>query len=164
MRRVENKQSHYQMKQCDRDRQKHLRYLLNMTRFPEAYKEALEKEVDSKTHTAFSNIPFPTTEAEFERDAGNVLDAISALKVAKGVLEGEGGAGDVKGSSGPPQPSRAEKQKPTAPKVENQIESKAKDESAAKVSTPDLNATQELNGGKKQNNAYDYNLDDFDAS
>nr|KAJ3420621.1 hypothetical protein HK105_005460 [Polyrhizophydium stewartii] len=57
MHRVENKQGHYQVKDCDRDREQHLRYLLNMTRFPEAYSEAISKDASSGLQqSAFSRI------------------------------------------------------------------------------------------------------------
>ncbi|KAI8929035.1 hypothetical protein BC831DRAFT_32470 [Entophlyctis helioformis] len=44
MQRVENKRAHYRARDCDRDRERHLRYLLNMTRFPEAYRRAMVRE------------------------------------------------------------------------------------------------------------------------
>ncbi|KAJ8327293.1 hypothetical protein QVD99_008153 [Batrachochytrium dendrobatidis] len=44
LQRVENKQGFYQVKDYVRDRKQHLQYLVNMTRFPEAYQGALRRE------------------------------------------------------------------------------------------------------------------------
>ncbi|KAH6593633.1 hypothetical protein BASA50_007194 [Batrachochytrium salamandrivorans] len=42
--RVETKEGFYTIKDCERDSKQHLRYLLNMTRFPEAYVEAIQRK------------------------------------------------------------------------------------------------------------------------